>query len=118
MEKRTAQQKYKELTSSIQILAIRAIREGNNEVSERLRRLVKYLEEIKAQRHLYMLSEKDRIERVRYIELLEYIDSQYDGTQKTLKEICRVLDKREDIDEVLKYYDKKNSKKMEKEERE
>ena len=56
-----------------------------------------------------MVSETERIERVRYEELLGYINRQYDRTEETLKEICRELDKREDVDEVLKYHDKKNN---------
>ncbi len=114
-KKMSPQAKYRELTSSIQVLSIRAIAEGKQEIYERLRRLAKYLEEVRAQRHLCMLSEKDRTEKVRYNELLEYIDKQYDGTEVTLKEICRELDKREDIDEVLKYHDEKNKKSKEEE---
>lgn len=112
-EKMSPQAKYRELTSSIQVLSIRAIAEDNQEVYEKLRRIAKYLEEVRAQRHLCMLSEKDRTEKVRYNELLEYIDKQYDGTEVTLKEICRELDKREDVDEVLKYHDEKNKKSKE-----
>ena len=110
-----AEQKYREVTSYIKILSYRAISENNTKVYEKLNRLATYLEEVKTQRHLCMVSETDRIERVRYEELLGYINSQYDGTEETLKEICRELDKREDIDEVLKYYDKKNSEKKEEE---
>ena len=104
-----AQQKYKEVISYIKILSYRAISENNTQVYEKLNRLATYLEEVKKQRHLCMVSETDRIERVRYEELLGYINSQYDGTEETLKEICRELDKRKDIDEVLKYHDKKNN---------
>lgn len=110
-----ARQKCRELISSIRVLSIRASSVGNLEVSGRLRRIAEYLEEVGAQRHLCMLSEKDRIENVRYNELLEYIDKQYDGTEEALKEICRELDKREDIDEVLKYQDKKNNQSKEEE---
>lgn len=109
MKKKSAQQKYRELTSDIKILSYRAISENNTQVYEKLNRLATYLEEVKKQRHLCMLSETDREEKVRYNELLEYIDAQYDGTEETLKEICRELDKREDVDEVLKYHDKKNN---------
>ena len=104
-----AQQKYKEVISYIKILSYRAISENNTQVYEKLNRLATYLEEVKKQRHLCMVSEKDRIERVRYEELLGYINHQYDRTEETLKEICRELDKREDVDEVLKYHDKKNN---------
>ena len=104
-----AQQKYKEVISYIKILSYRAISENNTQVYEKLNRLATYLEEVKKQRHLCMVSETDRIERVRYEELLGYINHQYDRTEETLKEICRELDKREDVDEVLKYHDKKNN---------
>ena len=104
-----AQQKYKEVISYIKILSYRAINENNTQVYEKLNRLATYLEEVKKQRHLCMVSETDRIERVRYEELLGYINHQYDRTEETLKEICRELDKREDVDEVLKYHDKKNN---------
>lgn len=104
-----AEQKYKEVTSYIKILSYRAISENNLQVYEKLNRLATYLEEVKTQRHLCMVSETDRIERVRYEELLGYINHQYDRTEETLKEICRELDKREDVDEVLKYHDKKNN---------
>ncbi len=111
----TAQQKYIELISCMKILSCRAINENNKQIYEKLNRLAKYLEEVRAQRHLCMLSENDRIEKVRYTELLEYINNQYDGTENSLKEICRTLDKREDIDEVLKYHDKKSNKEIEEE---
>ena len=110
-----AEQKYKEVTSYIKILSYRAISENNSQVYEKLNRLATYLEEVKTQRHLCMVSETEREEKVRYNELLEYIDSQYDGTEVTLKEICRELDKREDIDEVLKYHDKKKNQSKEEE---
>ena len=104
-----AQQKYKEVISYIKILSYRAINENNTQVYAKLNRLATYLDEVRKQKDLCQVSEKDRIERVRYEEVLGYINSQYDGTEETLKEICRELDKREDIDEVLKYHDKKNN---------
>lgn len=104
-----AEQKYREVTSYIKILSYRAINENNTQVYEKLNRLATYLDEVKKQKELCQLSEKDRIENVRYEEVLGYINHQYDGTEVTLKEICRELDKREDIDEVLKYHDKKNN---------
>lgn len=109
MEKKTAQQKYKELIASIRILASRAIGEDKKAVYSRLSRLAKYLEEVNSQRHLCMLSETDRIEKVRYKEVLDYIDMQYDGTEESVRTICEELCEREDIDEVLKYHDKKNN---------
>ena len=108
-EKMSPQTKYREVTAGIRILSTRAIVEDNKEIYERLKRLAQYLEEVRIQRYLCQPSEIDREEWVRYRELLEYINSQYDGTEETLKEICRELDKREDIDKVLKYYDKKNN---------
>lgn len=114
-QKQIAQQKYREVISSIQTLSIRAGSTGNQEVARRLRRIAKYLEEVRAQRHLCMLSETDRVENVRYRELSEYIDKQFDGTEDALKEICRELDKRKDINEVLKCHDKKNNKPKEEE---
>ncbi len=108
-EKMSPQTKYREVTAGIRILSTRAIVEDNKEIYERLKRLAQYLEEVRIQRYLCQPSEIDREEWVRYRELLEYINSQYDGTEETLKEICRELDKREDVDKVLKYYDKKNN---------
>ena len=108
-EKMNPQTKYREVTAGIRILSTRAIVEDNKEIYERLKRLAQYLEEVRIQRYLCQPSEIDREEWVRYRELLEYINSQYDGTEETLKEICRELDKREDVDKVLKYYDKKNN---------
>ena len=58
MKKKSAQQKYRELTSLVQLLSIRAISEGKQEVYESLKNLEKYLEEMRSQRHLCMLSEK------------------------------------------------------------
>ena len=98
-----------------QVLSIRAISEGNQEVYERLRKLSKYLKEVREQTHLCMLSETERIEKVRYEELLEYVDKRYDGTEETLKEICRELYKREDIDIVLKSHEKENNQSKEEE---
>ena len=108
-EKMSPQTKYREVTAGIRILSTRAIVEDNKEIYERLKRLAQYLEEVRIQRYLCQPSEIDREEWVRYREVLEYINSQYDGTEETLKEICRELDKREDVDKVLKYYDKKNN---------
>ena len=110
-----AQQKYREVTSYIKILSYRAINENNTQVYAKLNRLATYLDEVKKQKGLCQISEKDRIENVRYEEVLGYINDQYDGTEETLKTICRELDKREDIDEVLKYHDKKNNEKKEEE---
>ena len=110
-----AQQKYREVTSYIKILSYRAINENNKKIYEKLNRLATYLDEVKKQKDLCQISEKDRIENVRYEEVLGYINDQYDGTEETLKTICRELDKREDIDEVLKYHDKKNNEKKEEE---
>lgn len=110
-----AQQKYREVTSYIKILSYRAINENNTQVYAKLNRLATYLDEVKKQKDLCQISEKDRIENVRYEEVLGYINDQYDGTEETLKTICRELDKREDIDEVLKYHDKKNNEKKEEE---
>ena len=115
MEEKSPQQKYRECISYIRILSYRAINENNKQVYEKLNRLAKYLEEIRKQKDLCQLSEMDRIENVRYRELLEYIDSQYDGTENVLKEICKTLDKRKDIDEVLKDYDNKNNQSKEEE---
>ncbi len=115
MEKKTAQQKYRELTSYIKILSYRAINENNTQVYEKLNRLATYLEELRKQKELCQLSENGRVENVRYEEVLEYIGRQYDGTEETLKEVCRELDKREDIDEVLKYHGKKNNESKEEE---
>lgn len=110
-----AQQKYREVTSYIKILSYRAINENNTQVYAKLNRLTTYLDEVKKQKDLCQISEKDRTENVRYEEVLGYINDQYDGTEETLKTICRELDKREDIDEVLKYHDKKNNEKKEEE---
>ena len=48
-----------------------------------------------------MMSEHERIERVRYNEILDYIDKKYDENQSNIKEICRTIYKREDMDTVL-----------------
>ena len=64
MKKKTAEQKYRELISFVQVLSIRARGEGKQEVYENLRNLEKYLEKTRAQSHLCMLSEKKRTENV------------------------------------------------------
>lgn len=108
-EEQSPERKYAELTSYIRILSYRAINEQNEkskEVGKRLMELATYLEEVRKQRHLCMPVENDRIERVRFKEILEYIDEKYDGTENSTREICKTLDKREDIEEVLKYHKK------------
>lgn len=112
-----AQQKYREVTSYIKMLSYRAINENNTQVSAKLNRLAIYLGEIRKQKELCQLSEKDRIENVRYEKLLRYIDETYNGTEESVKEICKELDKRKDIDEVLKYHDKEKNPSKEEEER-
>ena len=112
-----AQQKYREVTSYIKILSYRAINENNTQVYAKLNRLATYLDEVRKQKELCQLSEKDRIENVRYEELLRYIDETYNGTEESVKKICKELDKKEDIDEVLKYHDKEKNPSKEEEER-
>lgn len=111
------QQKYREVTSYIKILSYRAINENNTQVYAKLNRLATYLDEVRKQKELCQLSEKDRIENVRYEELLRYIDETYNGTEESVKKICKELDKKEDIDEVLKYHDKEKNPSKEEEER-
>ena len=69
MKKKTAEQKYRELISFVQVLSIRARGEGKQEVYENLRNLEKYLEKTRAQSNLCMLSEKKRTENVKYEEI-------------------------------------------------
>lgn len=115
-KKMSPQTKYREVTAAIRILSTRAIVKDNKEIYERLKQLAQYLEEVRIQRYLCQVSEVDRIEGVRYRELLEYIDKRYDGTEESLKEICRTLDKRKkDIAEVLKYHDNKSNRSKEEE---
>ncbi len=109
MEEQSPERKYAALTSYIKILSYRATNQKSQkseEVSKRLGEIATYLEEVRKQRHLCMISEKDRIERTRFREILEYIDNKYDGTESSVKDICKALNKREDIDEVLKYHKK------------
>ncbi len=114
-KKQSPQSKYREVAISIQMLSLRAMQENNIEAYEKLKRLGQYLEEVRMQRNLCLISEKDRPEKARYKELLEYIDKNYNGSKESLAEICKSLNKRKDIDEVLKYYDKKNNKSKEEE---
>ena len=100
------QKKYRMAISSIQMLALRA---SSKDTHEKLKRLAKFLEEVREQSYLCLISEKDRIEKVRYKELLEYIDEVYDKSKESVIKICETLEKREDIDEVLKYHDKKKT---------
>ena len=65
MEEKTAEQKYRELISFVQLLSIRASADGNQEVYEKLRNLEKYLKETRKQSYLCMLSQKDRPENER-----------------------------------------------------
>ncbi len=110
-QKQMAQQKYKELISSIRILSHRAQSEDKNEISEKLNRISRFLEEVKEQRTLCMVAETDRIERKRYEEILDLIYQTYDGSAQCVKEICNILNKRTDIDEVLRKYDSRKSEK-------
>lgn len=119
-EEQSPERKYAELTSYIRILSYRASNEQNEkskEVSKRLMKLATYLDEVRKQRHLCMLLENDRIERVRFKEILNYIDETYDGSENSTKEICKVLDRRDDIEEVLKYHRKEQLKKEKEAER-
>lgn len=120
MEEQSPERKYAELTSYIRILSYRAINEQNEkskEVGKRLMELATYLDEVRKQRHLCMPLENDRIEKVRFKEILEYIEQKYDGTENCIRDICKVLDKREDIEEVLKHHKEEKRRKEEKTER-
>lgn len=101
-EEMSSQQKYMVTISSIQMLSYRA---NEKETRNKLGRIAQYLKEVRSQMHLCMASEQNRIEMLRYKELLEYIDKTYDGSDKSLVEICKALGKRKDINEVLRYYD-------------
>lgn len=115
MKDKTLEEKYRMVTHSIQMLSLRASVENKQDTHERLKRKAKFLEEVRKQSHLCLISEEDRIEGVRYKKLLEYIGGIYDGSEKSLEKILKALDERKDIDEVLKYYDKKNNKSKEEE---
>ena len=106
-EEQSQERKYAELTSYIKILSYRAINQQNQKgekVSKRLKEIATYLEEVRKQRHLCMMSERDRIENVRFREILEYVNGRYDGTESSVKDICKALNKRKDVNEVLKYH--------------
>ncbi len=120
MEEQSPERKYAELTSYIRILSYRAINEQNEkskEVGKRLMELATYLDEVRKQRHLCMPLENDRIEKVRFKEILEYINRKYDGTENSTKDICKALNKREDIEEVLKHHKEEKRRKEEETER-
>ena len=130
-EEQSTERKYAELISYIKILSYRATSqkgEKGEKVGKRLREIATYLEEIRKQRHLCMISENDRIENVRfreileyvddkYDEILEYIDSRYDGTENSVKDICKVLNKRKDVNKVLEYHKKEKEKEKEESDR-
>ena len=101
MNQKSPERKYAELISYIKILAYRATNEA---VSNQLKAIAIYLEEIRKQKHLCMITETDRIEYVRFKEILEYIDNAYDGTEDSVEKICIILNKRKDVSEILKNY--------------
>ncbi len=103
-EEQSPERKYAELTSYIKILSYRATSQKGEKVGKRLREIATYLDEIRKQRHLCMMSESDRIENVRFREILEYVNGRYDGTESSVKDICKTLNKRKDVNEVLKYH--------------
>lgn len=103
MKEKSPERKYAEVTTYINILSYRATEEEKPEISGRLKKLEKYLQKVREQRHLGRITEDDRIEKLRFKEILGYINDNYDGTAESIKKICRTLDKREDIDEVLKH---------------
>lgn len=106
MSKITPEKKYDDVITSIKILSRRAFNENKQDVRVKLENLITYLQRVREQRHLAMMSEHDRIERVRYKELLDYIDREYDENKSNIKEICRTISKREDMDIVLGTYKK------------
>lgn len=103
-EEQSPERKYAELTSYIKILSYRATSQKGEKVGKRLREIATYLDEIRKQRHLCMMSESDRIENVRFREILEYVNGRYDGTESSVKDICKALNQRKDVNEVLKYH--------------
>lgn len=106
MSKISPEKKYDDVITSIKILSRRAFNENKQDVRVKLENLITYLQRVREQRHLAMMSEHDRIERVRYKELLDYIDRKYDESKSNIKEICRTISKREDMDIVLGTYKK------------
>lgn len=106
MSKISPEKKYDDVITSIKILSRRAFNENKQDVRVKLENLITYLQRVREQRHLAMMSEHDRIERVRYKELLDYIDREYDENKSNIKEICRTISKREDMDIVLGTYKK------------
>ena len=101
------EKKYEEVTAHIKILGYRKSAipsKENKEEANKLFQLALYLLEVRKQRHLPMAAENDRIERIRFKEILEYIDKYYDGTDESTRNICNMIENRQDIDEVLKYH--------------
>ncbi len=110
------ERKYDDVTSDIKILGYRKSvgqSEENKEEIDKLFRLAQYLIEVRKQRHLPMAGESDRSERARFTEILEYIDQHYDGTEESIKNICEMLESREDFDEVLSHQELENNNKEE-----
>ena len=106
MSKISPEKKYDDVITSIKILSRRAFNENKQGVRVKLENLITYLQRVREQRHLAMMSEHDRIERIRYKEILGYIDREYDESKCNIKEICRTIYKREDMDIVLGTYKK------------
>ena len=93
------ERRYDELISSIRILA----RKETEENTKKLEMIVMYLQAVKDQRHLPQVTEIDRPEMKRFKEILGDIDKRYDGTNESVKQICDDIEKREDMEEVLRH---------------
>ncbi len=96
------ERRYDELVSSIRILSRKE--EENKKKWEMMDR---YLQAVKDQRHLPQVMENERLERVRFEEILAIVDKNYDGTNESVKQICDDIEKREDMEEVLRHQIKK-----------
>lgn len=96
------ERRYDELVSSIRILSRKE--EENKKKWEMMDR---YLQAVKDQRHLPQVMENERLERVRFEEILAIVDKSYDGTNESVKQICDDIEKREDMEEVLRHQIKK-----------
>lgn len=103
------ERKYDEITTAIKMLGDKELdnkTENGNQSAKKFFRISKYLLEVRGQRHLPMLSEMERPEKVRFKEIIDYIDLKYDGTEESILNICNMIENREDMDDVLKHHDK------------
>lgn len=96
MKKNQIEREYLKFISHLKILGMRAAHEKNLQAEKEYQNLAQKLEVIKEKRHLDMIGEPQEATRI-YEEIGEKIISEYDGSDKSVKNMLQNLKQMESL---------------------